>query len=87
MVAGQAHAVRPGEGPVADMGSVQMRVLAGGGPDSGNSFALSEFSGGEGAWTVSHHHRDTEKSFFVLDGRFTFTVGDQKMEMGPARTF
>jgi quercetin dioxygenase-like cupin family protein len=83
MVAGQTHAVRPGEGRVADMGSVQMRVLAGGDPSAGNSFALSEFSGGPGPWTVPHHHVHTEESFFVLDGEFTFTVGDQVTEIGP----
>jgi mannose-6-phosphate isomerase-like protein (cupin superfamily) len=55
-----------------------MRVLASGEATNGGAFALAEFSGiGEGAWTVPHLHRGFEESFFILDGQFTFTVGDE----------
>jgi mannose-6-phosphate isomerase-like protein (cupin superfamily) len=59
-----------------------MRVLAAG--DATNrGFTLAEFSGGEGPWTVPHLHREFEESFFVLDGDFTFTVGEQQVPAGP----
>jgi quercetin dioxygenase-like cupin family protein len=78
---GQAHIVTPGQGRTVDLGVVQMRVLANGAATNGGAFALAEFSGiGEGAWTVPHLHRGFEESFFVLDGRFTFTVGDEAIE-------
>jgi quercetin dioxygenase-like cupin family protein len=83
LVAGRPHTVRPGEGRVADMGAVQMRVLAAGGPVTGRTFALSEFSGAEGPWTVPHIHQETQESFFVLDGQFTFAVGEEAVEVGP----
>jgi mannose-6-phosphate isomerase-like protein (cupin superfamily) len=83
LLPGQAHTVRPGDGQLADMGAVRMRVLAAGDAITNRAFALTEFTGGEGAWTVPHLHRATEESFFVLDGEFTFTVGDEKVPVGP----
>jgi mannose-6-phosphate isomerase-like protein (cupin superfamily) len=80
---GQAHTVRPGEGQVADMGATRMRVLAAGDSVTNRAFTLAEFIGGEGAWTVPHIHRAMEESFFVLDGEFAFSVGEEKVEVGP----
>jgi quercetin dioxygenase-like cupin family protein len=80
IVPGSAHTVMPGDGRSVDLGVVQMRVLAGG-DVTDQAFTLAEFSGrGEGAWTVPHVHREMEESFFVLDGLFTFTVGDRAIE-------
>lgn len=78
-----AHTVAPGEGRVADLGTAQMRVLAAGEATTGGAFTLTEFTGREGPWTVPHLHRDTRESFFVLDGQFTFTVGDEAIPAGP----
>jgi mannose-6-phosphate isomerase-like protein (cupin superfamily) len=36
-----------------------------------------------GAWTLPHLHRAMEESFFILDGEFTFTVGEERVEVGP----
>jgi quercetin dioxygenase-like cupin family protein len=47
------------------------------------AFTLAEFTGGEGPWTVPHIHREMEESFFVLDGDFTFAVGEQQILAGP----
>jgi quercetin dioxygenase-like cupin family protein len=60
-----------------------MRVLAGGDATAGRAFTLAEFTGGAGPWTVPHLHRAMEESFFVLDGDFTFTVGEERVEAGP----
>jgi len=80
IVPGHGHTVMPGEGRSVDLGVVSMRVLAGG-DVTDRAFTLAEFSGsGEGAWTVPHLHRGMEESFFVLDGSFTFTVGDTGIE-------
>lgn len=72
--------VRPGEGRSVDMGAVAMRMLAGG-DATGSAFTLAEFYGdGDGLWTVPHLHEGFEESFFVLDGLFTFTLGEDRVE-------
>ncbi|MBM4408596.1 MAG: cupin domain-containing protein [Chloroflexi bacterium] len=63
------------------LGRISMRLLAGS-PDTNGTFALGEFSGGPGTWTIPHVHRACEESFFVLDGSFTFTVGDEAIPAG-----
>jgi quercetin dioxygenase-like cupin family protein len=80
----QAHTVDPGEGRVVDLGVTRMRVLAAG-EATGGGFTLAEFAGAAGPWTVPHLHRAMEESFFVLDGDFTFTVGDQEIPAGPGK--
>jgi mannose-6-phosphate isomerase-like protein (cupin superfamily) len=79
LLSGQAHTVRPGDGQIADMGAIRMRVLAAGDSVTDRAFTFAEFTGGEGAWTVPHVHRAMEESFFVLDGEFTFTVGEDNV--------
>ncbi len=83
LMPGRAHTVRIGEGRVVDMGNVRMRVLAAGLDTTDRAFTLTEFSGGSGPWTVPHLHRAMEESFFVLDGAFIFTVGEEAIEAGP----
>jgi quercetin dioxygenase-like cupin family protein len=81
---GHAHVVTSGEGRTVDLGVAQMRVLASGDATTGGAFALTEFAGtGEGAWTVPHLHRGFEESFFILDGLFTFTVGEEAIAASP----
>ena len=82
-LSGQAHSVFPGEGEVADLGIVRMRVLAAGEPTTNRSFSLLEFSGDRGPWTVPHIHQGMEESFYVLDGEFTFAVGEQRITTEP----
>src|SRR3989304_2927019 len=74
-----AHFVGPDQGQAADLGVVKMRVLAAG-EITKRAFTLADFTGGEGPWTVLHVHNRMEESFFVLEGSFTFTVGDQDIE-------
>ena len=84
ILSGHAHVVTSGQGRAVDLGVAQMRVLASGDVTNGGAFALTEFSGtAEGAWTVPHLHRGFEESFFVLDGLFTFTIGEAAFEAGP----
>jgi quercetin dioxygenase-like cupin family protein len=81
LLSGSGHVVRPGEGRSVDLGVVSMRVLADSETVTGGSFALTEFSGtGAGPWTVPHLHRGFEESFFILDGAFSFTIGEQVTE-------
>jgi len=82
LLTGHAHTVAPGDGRIVNLGNVQMRILAAGEATNG-AFTLAEFSGGQGAWTVPHIHQDMEESFFVLDGEFTFTAGDEEIAAGP----
>jgi len=81
LLSGHAYTVAPGEGRIVNLGGIQMRVLAAGEATNG-AFTLAEFSGAEGAWTVPHIHQEMEESFFVLDGEFTFPVGDQEVQAG-----
>jgi quercetin dioxygenase-like cupin family protein len=74
--------VSPGDGQVADMGPVQMRILAAGDAATKRAFTLAEFTGDGGVWTVPHIHREMEESFFVLNGDFTFTVGEETIPVG-----
>jgi quercetin dioxygenase-like cupin family protein len=83
LFSGQAHTVFPGEGEVGDLGVVRMRVLAAGESTTNGSFSLLEFSGDHGPWTVPHLHRGMEESFYVLDGEFTFAVGDERITTEP----
>ena len=83
LLSGQAHTVAPGEGRTVNLGVTQMRVLAAGEATTNGAFTLAEFTGGEGPWTVPHIHRGMEESFFVLDGEFTFAVGEQEIPAGP----
>ena len=72
-----------GEGRSIDLGVTSMRLLAGG-PATGSAFTLAEFEGRDGGrWTVPHRHEGFEESFFVLDGRFTFTIGEERIEATP----
>jgi quercetin dioxygenase-like cupin family protein len=81
---GQAHVVTPAQGRVVDLGVARMRVLANGQDVTRGAFSLTEFSGeAEGPWTVPHLHRGFEESFFVLDGHFTFGLGDETVEADP----
>ena len=83
LLSGHAHTVAPGEGRTVNLGIIQMRVLAAGEATTSRAFTLAEFTGGEGPWTVPHLHRGMEESFFVLDGEFTFAVGEEKIPAGP----
>jgi len=83
LLTGHAHTVAPGEGRTVDLGVIQMRVLAAGEGTTGGAFTLAEFTGGAGVWTVPHVHGGMEESFFVLDGEFTFAVGQQQIPAGP----
>ena len=65
-----------------DLGIVTVRLLATAEQTNG-AFAVGEFSGGEGPWTVPHVHQHTEESFYVLDGAFTFTLDAEEVQAGP----
>jgi quercetin dioxygenase-like cupin family protein len=65
-----------------DLGIVTVRLLATAEQTNG-AFAVGEFSGGEGPWTVPHVHQHTEESFYVLDGAFTFTLDTDETEARP----
>ena len=82
LLSGHAHTVAPGEGRTVNLGVIQMRVLAAGEATTGRAFALAEFTGGPGPWTVPHIHREPQESFYVLDGEFTFAVGEQQIPAG-----
>ena len=83
LLSGHAHTVAPGEGQTVDLGIIQMRVLAAGDATTGRAFTLAEFTGGEGPWTVPHIHHAMEESFYVLDGQYVFTVGEEEIPAGP----
>jgi quercetin dioxygenase-like cupin family protein len=77
-----AHVIEASRGDTFELGIITLRLLVGGDQTNG-SFALGEFSGGEGPWTVPHSHEKTEESFYILDGDFTFTLGEDEIEADP----
>lgn len=79
----KAHSVQPGEGESVDLGVASMRFIASG-ETTGSAFTVAEMSGTtEGPWTVPHLHQGFEESFYVLDGLFTFSVGEERIEAAP----
>lgn len=79
----KAHSVHPGEGRSIDLGVASMRFIASGEITS-SAFTVAEMSGtAEGPWTVPHLHQGFEESFYVLDGLFTFSVGEERIEATP----
>jgi quercetin dioxygenase-like cupin family protein len=71
--------VVPETGPIVELGVITMRLLASSEQTNG-AFSLAEFRGAEGPWTVRHVHRGLEESFYVLDGSFEFTCGNERIE-------
>lgn len=71
-----------GSGPTYQLGAISMRLLAHSDETAG-AFALGEFTGGAGAWTIPHVHLEHDESFYVLDGEFTFSAGDRVIVAGP----
>jgi quercetin dioxygenase-like cupin family protein len=72
------HFVPSGSGDTFDLGVVKMKLLASG-EDTNGQFALAEWDGSEGPWTIPHLHRHTQESFYVLDGEFTFVCDGQEI--------
>lgn len=69
-------------GEAYQLGQIRMRLLAGT-RATGGAFSLGDFEGGPGAWTIPHVHRTCEESFYVVEGAFTFTVGEGTIAAGP----
>lgn len=71
--------VNRGQGETVDLGHIRMRLLA---PSSatGGTLGAAEFRGSEGPWTIPHVHEHLEESFYVLEGSFTFTCGEDTLE-------
>ena len=78
----RAHMINGSAAEAYRLGIVTLRLLAETDQTNG-AFALGEFSGGGGPWTVPHIHENSEESFFVLDGTFTFTLNEDEVELGP----
>src|SRR4029450_1135596 len=74
------HLVKAAQGEAVDLGVAKMRLMARS-DVTVQGFSLAEFTGGEGPWTVPHIHNNTEEAFLVLDGRFTFTVDQEDVEV------
>lgn len=70
-----------GQSASYDLGVARMRLLSAS-EDTDRGFAFALFEGDEGPWTVPHVHNDTQESFYVIDGRFTFTVGGETKDVG-----
>jgi mannose-6-phosphate isomerase-like protein (cupin superfamily) len=72
--------VRKDAGEICLLGVISMRVLVDDQADG--AFALVEFRGGEGPWTLPHVHERTSESFFVLDGDFDFECDGEPIAAG-----
>jgi quercetin dioxygenase-like cupin family protein len=79
---GHPHHVMTQQDASFDLGIARMRLLAAT-EHTAKDFSLAEFEGDEGPWTVPHVHRQTQESFYILKGRFTFDVGNETIDAGP----
>ena len=70
------------DGQMFHLGVIDMRLLAASERTDG-AFAVAEFAGGAGAWTIPHIHARSLEAFYVLEGRFTFTLGSEDFEAVP----
>lgn len=70
--------VKHADGEVASLGVASMRLIVTEEQTRG-AFAVAEFRGDEGPWTIPHIHERMEESFYVLEGTFTFLVGDREV--------
>src|SRR3989442_16029671 len=75
----QGYFVDQAQGELADLGVATMRLIVSKAETNG-AFAVAEFRGSEGRWTVPHVHRGLEESFYVLEGSFAFTLGERDLE-------
>jgi len=78
----EPHFVSRGGGEVAELGSVQMRLLLSR-EQTESSLAAGEFRGTAGPWTIKHVHRALDEFFYVVEGDFTFICGDSEHTAGP----
>lgn len=78
----QAYFVPSGSGDGFDLGVIKMRLIVSK-DDTNGAFAIAEFNGSEGPWTIPHLHREMEESFYILEGEFTFTCGEKEILARP----
>ena len=78
----QPHFVAGDAGVVAKLGVIDMRLLLSEEQTQGR-ISAGEFRGTAGAWTVPHVHRALDEFFYVVDGDFVFTCGDEEYSAGP----
>ena len=67
------------QGMVANIGAITMRLIVSKAQTNG-AFAVAEFRGPAGPWTVPHMHREMEESFYVLEGGCSFTIGERDVD-------
>lgn len=77
----RAYFIAGSAGDTYKLGIVTFKLLVGANLTDG-AFALGEFAGEEGPWTVLHIHEKTEEAFYIVDGTFTFSLGDEEVEAG-----
>jgi mannose-6-phosphate isomerase-like protein (cupin superfamily) len=75
--------VEPGQGrPISPIGGDRTFYKAIG-AQTGGAFAMLEQTVPPGHGPRRHVHRREEESFYILEGRFGFEVGDHTFEVGP----
>jgi quercetin dioxygenase-like cupin family protein len=60
-----------------------MGLLKASGRQTGGALEVIEYHGDTRMQPPPHIHAEREEAFYVLDGRFDFTVGDEVIEAGP----
>lgn len=78
----RAHFTAGDAGEITDLGVARMRLLLTRGQIDGR-VAAAEFHGEAGPWTLPHVHRNLDELFYVVDGSFTFTCGEEEYAAQP----
>lgn len=77
--------VPAGGGPFADLGdhSAHIKVSA---QTSGGGFLFTEIACDYKGGVPPHIHHKEDETFYILEGRFVFMVGEDTVEVGPGDT-
>lgn len=66
---------KPGEGQLLVMAWLRLRV---GSAQTGGAFEVAEIAGQDGP--PPHVHREHDECFYIIEGRYTFTLGAEQVE-------
>jgi quercetin dioxygenase-like cupin family protein len=76
------YRIAAGEGLVDLWWKTGRLTVKAGGPETGGSFAQIETDDPRGTATPLHIHHHEDETFYVIEGRITVLVGDERIELG-----
>jgi mannose-6-phosphate isomerase-like protein (cupin superfamily) len=78
-----AKIVAPGQGTVLHVIGGDMVTVKARAEDTGGAYTLFETIVPPQGGPLRHVHHREDEAFYVVEGQFTFTIGDQDVQAGP----